>query len=45
MIIVDAGHYHTEKVVLDVLKEVIVKDIDSVEVDVLLRSGISHTVM
>lgn len=45
MIIVDAGHYHTEKVILDVLKEVIVKDIDSVEVDVLLRSGISHTVM
>lgn len=45
MIIVDPGHYHTEKVILDVLKEVILKDIDSVEVDVLFRSGISHTIM
>lgn len=45
MIILDPGHYHTEKVVLDVLKEVILKDIDSVEVDVLFRSGISHTIM
>lgn len=45
IIIADAGHYHTEKLVLDVLKEVIVKEAGSVEVDVLFRSGVSHTVL
>ncbi|TJX14710.1 Nif3-like dinuclear metal center hexameric protein [Tissierella creatinini] len=45
MIICDAGHYHTEKVALDVLKDFILKEIDEVQVDISLKPGISHRVL
>lgn len=45
MIIVDAGHYHTEKVILDVLKEYILKNIDEkLNIEVITKSTLPFIV-
>lgn len=44
LILVDAGHFHTEKIILPVLRDLLKKEVKDVEVELSMRNSVSYRI-